>query len=123
MTGDLTSNQISCILLTNKHLKQSVIGASTQSENLSHEKMKPEDKNWLMQQIALLTTDVDSANFGIDTSRCDLEIIIQVAEKDRDAFTDEVLASLKQELATRTSIASPVVYLEGNEPEWLAKGD
>ena len=85
--------------------------------------MKPEDKNWLMQQIALLTTDVDSANFGIDTSRCDLEIIIQVAEKDRDAFTDEVLASLKQELATRTSIASPVVYLEGNEPEWLAKGD
>lgn len=84
--------------------------------------MQAIDKNWLMTQVELLTKNPKSANIGINRSRCDLEIIIKVDPEDRSAFTDEVLTVLKNEISARTGFGSPVIYLEGNEPEWLAKG-
>ena len=84
--------------------------------------MQEEHCSWLMLQIERLVKNPDSAKFGMDKSRCDLEIIIKVAEEDRAAITQEWLDAWKNELATRTGVTSPVIYLEGNEPEWLAKG-
>ncbi len=79
------------------------------------------DSSWLMNRIELLTKEPELANFSVDTSRCDLEIVIKVAEEDRPAFTQEILDALKKELSERTGV-TPTIYLEGNEPEWLAKG-
>ena len=84
--------------------------------------MQEEHRNWLMSQIESLVKNPELANFGIQTCRCDLEIIVTVAEEDRSAFTPEVLETLKNELSVRTGVTAPVIYLEGNEPEWLAKG-
>ena len=78
--------------------------------------------SWLMNQIELRTKKPELANFGEDTTRCDLEIIIRVAQEDREAFTEEAFAILKEGLSERTGV-TPTIYLEGNEPEWLAKGD
>jgi hypothetical protein len=85
--------------------------------------MEEEHCSWLISQIERLVKNPDSANFGIDKSRCDLEIIIKVAEEDKRFITQEWLDAWKHELSVKTGVLSPVIYLEGNEPEWLAKGE
>jgi hypothetical protein len=84
--------------------------------------LKDEDKEWLNGILKGMVKNPESVCLGIQSGRCDLEIIIQVESADRAIFTEEVLHSLKQQVASRTGVLSPVIYLDGNEPEWLAKG-
>jgi len=84
--------------------------------------MKDCDKSWLMDKIEELCTEPQFSNFAIRKGRCDLEIVITVSKKDETLITQEFLDSLRDDLSTRTGFVAPVIYLEGNEPEWLAKG-
>jgi len=82
--------------------------------------MYAEQKQKLAAKIESLVKHPEQANFGIVLGRCDLEIVISVAEEDKAVFTDAVLLGLKGEIAAMTGIFAPVVYLYGNEPDWLS---
>lgn len=81
--------------------------------------MQTSDKKWFMEQIEKHCTEPQLSNYAIINGRCDLEIVITVSQKDETLFTQELLDSLRDDLSTRTGFVAPVIYLEGNEPEWL----
>ena len=89
--------------------------------------MNEEQRNqfavWFMAEIARMVKHLSDASFGIVTGRCDLEIVIVVAEDDKALFAEEVLSQFKQKIAAMTGVLSPVIYLQGNEPAWLANGE
>jgi len=58
-----------------------------------------------------------------EQKRCDLEIVIVVADDDKAVFTEAALLQLKEEITAATGVPEPVIYLYGNEPGWLARGD
>ena len=83
--------------------------------------MKESHKHWLMHEIELMVKNPEDANFGIKKGRVDLEIIISVNEKDKQIFSKKTLKILTEKIAKLTGVLSPVVYLDGKEPAWLAR--
>ena len=81
--------------------------------------MTTEQKQVFMARVEALVSKPGKANAMIRTGSFDLEMIIRVAKEDEHVFSEEVLATLKKELADMTGVFSPVVYLEGKMPEEL----
>ena len=82
-------------------------------------KMTPDQKAALMSRIEGLTKNPDEANMAIRTGSFDLEIIISVAPEDESVFSEDVIATLKKEVAEMTGVSSPVIYLDGKIPKEL----
>ena len=82
-----------------------------------------EHLDWLMAQIEERCTDKETANFARIHGRFDLEIVISVAPKDKHAITDEFLVDMKRALRERTGLLSPVIYLDGYEPQIVREYD
>lgn len=79
-------------------------------------------KKWLYQFLSGMVKNPEKVDFCILKGRCDLEIILFIEEEDKAIFSEEVISSLKEEIASKTGVLSPAVYLEDNEPEWLKQG-
>jgi len=58
-----------------------------------------------------MVTKPDLVNFGISSSRFDLEVIIKVAKEDEQVFSEIVCVSLANLISSVTGLPKPIVYL------------
>lgn len=82
-----------------------------------------EHMQWLMERVEDRCSDKETANIARIHGRFDLEIVITVAPKDRQAITDEFLVDMKRALRERTGLLAPVIYLDGYEPPIVREYD
>ena len=76
-----------------------------------------------MREVEALCAHPKIANLGHVKGKCDLEVMIQVHDDDRDAFSHAVMARLEAALKKRTGVLKPVLYLIGNRPYSLSTPD
>jgi len=82
--------------------------------------MTHEQKMWLMDLIESMVSNPERANFGTRKGYFDLEIILDVDPDDEAIFTDAVLEDLIAQVAKKTGVFLPVIYLD-NKPNAKAQ--
>lgn len=71
---------------------------------------------WLMKKIEKRCKKPDEANIARVKGQRDLEIMVSVADEDREEITTKFLRKMTERMKERTGIFAPVIYLEGNAP-------
>lgn len=71
---------------------------------------------WLMKKVEKRCKKPDEANIGRIKGQRDLELVISVADEDREEITPKFLCKMTERMKERTGISAPVIYLEGNAP-------